>query len=182
MGRKSAENLISAIDKSRSAPFARVIYGLGIRHVGEHVARVLAGHFSSIDRLASASADELVGIQEIGPIVADSIHGYFREDHNRRFLGKLRDAGVRLTAEEGPQKKRIFEGLTFVFTGGLGTMTRDEVGEMVESMGGRASGSVSTKTDYVVAGKDPGSKLDKAKKLGIEIIDEGRFRRMCNLD
>ena len=182
MGRKSAENLISAIDKSRSAPFARVIYGLGIRHVGEHVARVLAGHFSNIDQLASASVDELVGIPEIGPIVADSIYGYFREDHNRRFLGKLRDAGVRLEAEEGPQKKRIFEGLTFVFTGGLDTMTRDEAGEMVESLGGRASGSVSARTDYVVAGKDPGSKLDKAKKLGIEIIDEEKFRRMCNLD
>ena len=182
MGEKSAENLVKAIDESRSAPFARVIYGLGIRHVGEHVAQVLAERFSSVDELAAASVDDLVEIQEIGPIVADSVCRYFRDGHNQRFLKKLRDAGVRMTAEKRRAKKNVFDGLTFVFTGGLGTMTRDEAKSLVTSMGGRASGSVSAKTDYVVGGKDAGSKLDKAKKLGVEIIDESEFRRMCDLE
>lgn len=182
MGDKSAANLVEAIDKSRSAPFARVIYGLGIRHVGEHVARVLAGRFAGIDEIAAASVEELTKIPEIGPVVAGSVHEYFRDGHNRLFLKKLADAGVRMKAEKRAAERKIFDGLTIVFTGGLDTMSRDEAKEIVVSLGGRAAGSVSAKTDYVVAGKEAGSKLDKAKKLGVKIIDEREFRRMCNLE
>jgi len=182
MGQKSAANLVEEIDKSRSAPLARVIYALGIRHVGEHVGQVLADHFAGIDDIAKASVEELQEIPEIGPVVGSSVHHYFRDEHNRRFLEKLRRAGVRMTAEKRAERKKIFEGLTFVFTGGLDTMTRDDAKELVVSLGGRAAGSVSAKTDYVVAGKEAGSKLDEARELGVKIIDEREFRRMCKLE
>jgi len=182
MGQKSAANLVEEIDKSRSAPLARVIYALGIRHVGEHVGRVLAEHFSSIDEIAETPLEKLQNTPGIGPVIGSSVHHYFRDEHNRRFLEKLRRAGVRMTAEKRAERKKIFEGLTFVFTGGLDTMTRDDAKGLVVSLGGRAAGSVSAKTDYVVAGKEAGSKLDEARELGVKIIDEREFRRMCKLE
>jgi len=182
MGEKSAANLVAEIEKSRSAPLARVIYALGIRHVGEHVGRVLAEHFSGIDEIAETPLEKLQNTPGIGPVIGSSVHQYFRDEHNRRFLDKLKKAGIRMTAEKHAEKKRILEGQTFVFTGGLDTMSRDEAKELVASLGGHAAGSVSAKTDYVVAGKDAGSKLDKAKGLGVKIIDEKEFRRICKLE
>jgi len=182
VGAKVAEKLFKTIQDSCNAPLGRVIYALGIKHVGEHVGRVLAEHFSGIDEIAETPLEKLQNTPGIGPVIGSSIHQYFRDEHNRRFLDKLKKAGIRMTAEKRAEKKRILEGQTFVFTGGLDTMSRDEAKELVASLGGHAAGSVSAKTDYVVAGKDAGSKLDKAKGLGVKIIDEKEFRRLCKLE
>ena len=182
MGEKSAANLVGEIEKSKNAPLERVIYGLGIRHVGEHVGRVLAEHFSSMDEIAETALEKLQNTPGIGPVIGSSAHEYFRNEQNRKFIGKLRKAGVRLSGEKRAPKKNTLEGLTFVFTGGLDTMSREEAKELVASLGAHAAGSVSAKTDYVVAGGDAGSKLDKAKELGVKIIDEKSFRRMCELE
>ncbi|MFH1550351.1 MAG: NAD-dependent DNA ligase LigA, partial [Planctomycetota bacterium] len=182
MADKSAGNLINAITGSKERPFARVIYGLGIKQVGEHVAQLLADGFESIDELASADVESLTQIEGIGPVVAESIHSYFRNERNLKFIGKLKMAGVRLSRGGAEKKGTRFAGMTFVFTGGLETMTRDEAKAAVKALGGKASGSVSGKTDYVVAGKGAGSKLAGAEKLGLKIIDEKEFRKMCELD
>jgi DNA ligase (NAD+) len=182
MADKSADNLLDAISKSKDRPFARAIYGLGILHVGEHVAQVLADNFEDVDELAKAGVESLTKIEGIGPIVAESIHGYFTNNANRAFIEKLKKAGVRLERGKVEKKGTKLAGLTFVFTGGLETMARDEAKMLVISLGGRTGSDVSAKTDYVVAGADAGSKLDKARKLGLKIIDEKEFRKMCGLD
>jgi len=182
MADKSAGNLINAITGSKERSFARVIYGLGIKQVGEHVAQLLADGFESIDELASADVESLTQIEGIGPVVAESIHSYFRNERNLKFIGKLKMAGVRLSREKAEKKGTRFAGTMFVFTGGLETMTRDEAKAAVKALGGKASGSVSGKTDYVVAGEGAGSKLAGAEKLGLKIIDEKEFRKMCELD
>lgn len=175
-GDKSIDNLLAAIEESKSRPLWRGLNALGIRHVGEHVAHVLADHFGSIDRLMSASKEELEAIHEVGPAVAQSVRDFFANDKNRDLISRLRESGVEFRAEvkeapaEGP-----FAGKSVVFTGGLEKMTRQEAQELVRRFGGTPSGSVSKKTDLVVTGKDPGSKYDKALKLGIEIITEDEF-------
>jgi DNA ligase (NAD+) len=182
MGEKSAANLVEQIEKSRNAPLARVLYALGIRHVGEHVGQVLADHFSSISEIAETPLEKLRNTPGIGPVIGSSVYEYFRNGQNRKFIEKLKKAGVRMSAEKRPAEKQILQGITFVFTGGLDTMTRDDAKQLVVSLGGHAAGSVSAKTDYVVAGKEAGSKLDMARQLGVKIIDEKEFRRMCNLE
>jgi DNA ligase (NAD+) len=179
MGEKSAQNLVSAIAASKTRPFERVLYALGIRHVGEHVARVLARRHASVDDIAAASEDELSQVREIGPKIAASIAAFFRQDGNRRIIQKLREAGVRLRREEaerpaGPD----LSGKTFVFTGSLSTMSRSEAQELVEKLGGKASSSVSNKTDFVVVGESPGSKADRARELGVTMLTEEEFRAM----
>jgi DNA ligase (NAD+) len=177
MGDKLAENLLDAIAASKRRPLSRFLYALGIRHVGEHLAKVLARQFGSLEALAKTGRDELLAIHEVGPQVADSVVNFFQSQRNREILNKLLEAGVSPKEEErragGP-----LSGKTFVFTGALTRFSRKEAQEMVERLGGRAAGSVSKKTDYVVAGEEAGSKLDKARELGVSVLSEEAFLEM----
>jgi DNA ligase (NAD+) len=174
IGAKSADNLLAQIEASKESGLARLIYGLGIRHVGERTASILAHHFGDIERLRAATREELSAIYEIGEVVASSIHEWFQQQRNRRLLRQLADAGVKMELQSTGDKPvpRIFEGKTFVLTGTLQTMKRDEAKAYIEARGGRVSGSVSKKTDFVVAGDEAGTKLEKARELKIKIIDE----------
>lgn len=174
MGSKSVDNLLAQIETSKNAGLARLIFGLGIRHVGERTAAILANHFGDLDKLALATTEELARIQEIGDIVGASIADWFDNPRNIRLIERLREAGVKTTAEQSnvSSSPKIFEGLTFVLTGTLPNMKREEARDLIESRGGRVMGSVSRKTNYLVAGDEAGSKLDKAKELGIKIISE----------
>jgi len=177
MADKSAEKVIDSIQGSKNRAFDRLIFALGIRNVGSHVATILASNYPSIENLVKAKKEELVKIREIGPIVAEAIENFFAEKHNIKLLDKLRKAGVNLKSKvsKGPQ---LLKGKTFVFTGSLEKMSRPDAEELVRSLGGTASSSVSKNTDYVVAGSEPGSKLDKAKKLGVKTITEQEFRKL----
>lgn len=175
----SADNLIRAIEGSRRIALERLIYALGIRNVGEHVAGILAGHFGSIDALAAAGEEELTQIREIGPEVAASIRGFFTGERGRRTIDELLGLGIVIEAPERTAKDSPLAGKTFVFTGTLETMTRDEAKRLVQSLGGRVSSSVSAKTDYVVAGSDPGSKHEKAVKLGVTVITEAELHALA---
>jgi len=173
---KSAQNLIDAIEKSKEIPLARFIYALGIRHVGEETANLLAARFGSIENLKKATLEELKEIPDIGDIVAESIYSWFHDKKNLEFIQKLLDAGVKILP---PKKiKTKLKGKTFVFTGALKSMTRDEASEKVRLLGGHVSSSVSRNTDYVVVGENPGSKYERAKKLGIKILTEEEFLKM----
>ncbi len=171
MGDKSAQNVLDEIAASRTLPLERVIYGLGIRFVGERTAQFLAEHFGSLDAIMKASADELQEINEVGPRIAESIVEFFSDEHNRQLVNDLRKAGLTLTGQK-KEKGTKLAGKTFVLTGTLSRSSRDEAKKMIEDVGGRVSGSVSKKTDYVVAGSDAGSKLDKARELGVTVIGE----------
>jgi len=175
---KAAENLRSAIERSKGRPLSRVIFALGIRHVGAHVAEVLADNFNSIDKLSRATFEDLVSVQEIGPKIAESIVDFFEEEKNLGVIERLKRAGVRMEQDTASPGSRSLEGLSFVFTGSLTLFKRNEAEGIVKSMGGKASSSVSKKTDYVVAGENPGSKYDKAKALGVKIITEDEFKRL----
>jgi DNA ligase (NAD+) len=171
MGDKSAQNILDEIENSKKLPLERVIYGLGIRMVGERTAQFLAEHFGSMEALESAGIEELQDVNEVGPRIAESIVEFFSIAANRKLLERLREARLKLT---GQKKKRgtKLAGKTFVLTGTLEHFTRDEAKKMIEDAGGKVTGSVSKKTDYVVAGADAGSKLDKAKELGVTVINE----------
>jgi DNA ligase (NAD+) len=173
---KSAANLVHSIARSKERDYPRLLFALGIRHVGEHLARVLAKAFPNIDALATASREVLESVHEIGPQVAESIVQYFSNERNRELIRRLREAGLRMEAEvkQAPSESP-FVGKTIVFTGALEHLTRDSAKEMVEKLGGRAASSVSAKTDLVVAGPGAGSKLAKAQELGVEIIGEAEF-------
>jgi DNA ligase (NAD+) len=177
MADKSASNVYAAIRKSRETTLARFIYALGIRNVGEVTAKDLARHFGNIDALMDAGVEQLQEAPDVGPIVAESIAGFFRERHNREVIEQLRAAGV--TWKEGPPARPAsdgpFAGKIVVLTGTLAAMSRDEAKEKIEALGGKVTGSVSKKTDYVVAGEEAGSKLDKARELGLQILDEKNF-------
>jgi DNA ligase (NAD+) len=171
MGEKSAENVLAEIEASKKLPLERVIYGLGIRMVGERTAQFLAEHFGSLDAIMKASAEELEEVNEVGPRIAESIVEFFSDEHNRKLVSDLRKAGLTFTGQK-KEKGTKLAGKTFVLTGTLTRRTRDEAKQMIEGAGGRVSGSVSKKTDYVVAGSDAGSKLDKARELGVNVIGE----------
>jgi DNA ligase (NAD+) len=171
VGEKSAQALLDEIERSKSAPLARVLYGLGIRFVGERTAQLLAAHFGSIDALMEATAAELEAVNEVGPRVAQAIAEFFAEPRNRALVERLRKEGLTFTAEKRVTTSTL-EGLTFVLTGTLPNLTREEAKEKIESAAGRVSGSVSKKTSYVVAGEEAGSKLDKANSLGVKVVDE----------
>ncbi len=179
---KSTLKLLEAIERSKERGLERLIFALGIRHVGEHLARVLARRFSSLDELAGASEEDLVAIEEIGPEVASSIRRFFSQKQNREVIHRLEEAGVRTWSAEAPSAEtgaaRALEGVTFVFTGALQSMTRSEAKRSVERLGARATSSVSAKTDYVVAGKEPGSKLDEAKSLEVKVLSEDEFKAL----
>jgi DNA ligase (NAD+) len=180
MGKKSAEKLIAQIERSKGKGLGRLLFGLGIRHVGERGAQMLAETFGSTDALISASVDALQAVPEVGPVVAGAVRAYFDEPRNRELLQRLRAVGVKMTGERTarPPSARPFAGQTFVLTGTLQGLTREEATEAITALGGKVSGSVSRKTTYVVAGEDPGSKLEKARELGVRTLDEASFRHL----
>ena len=174
---KSAQNILEEIENSKQLPLERVIYGLGIRFVGERTAQFLAEHFGSMEALASAGVEQLEDVNEVGPRIAESIAEFFSIAANRKLIERLRNAGLTL---KGARKERgtKLAGRTFVLTGTLQKYTRDEAKQLIEDAGGRVASSVSKKTDYVVAGTDAGSKLDKAKTLGVAVIDEKELEKL----
>lgn len=174
---KSAQNLIRSIERSRRVSLERFIYSLGILHVGEETARDLARQFGSIESLAHSSKEELLEVENIGEVVAESVHDWFRNSENRKLIKKL-EARVQIERPQKSQKSQKLDGLTFVFTGELEKMSRGEAEDSVRSHGGKISSSVSKKTSYVVAGANPGSKYDKAKKLSVKIITESEFSKL----
>jgi DNA ligase (NAD+) len=177
MGDKSAQNILDEIESSKKLPLERVIYGLGIRMVGERTAQFLAEHFGSMEALESAGVEELQDVSEVGPRIAESIVEFFSIAANRKLVGRLREAGLTLTGQKKRRGTKL-AGKTFVLTGTLAHFTRDEAKKMIEDAGGKVTGSVSKKTDYVVAGADAGSKLDKAKELGVGVIDEKEMEKI----
>ena len=178
-GDKSAENILGEIKNSKDLPLERVIYGLGIRMVGERTAQFLAEHFGSMETLANAGVEELENVGEVGPKIAESIAEFFSIRANQELLKRLKKAELKLTSEKKERGTKL-AGKTFVLTGTLAKYTRDEAKKMIEDAGGKVSGSVSKKTDYVVAGSDAGSKLDKAKELGVPVIDEKEMERLAS--
>jgi DNA ligase (NAD+) len=180
MGAKSADNLLQQIETSKESGLARLIYGLGIRHVGERTATILANRYGDIEALSAATQEELANIHEIGEVVASSVYAWFQSSRNRKLIEHLAKAGVNMkTANAGAeQAPRVFEGKTFVLTGTLPTLKRDDAKAYIEARGGRVSGSVSKKTDFVVAGEDAGSKLAKAEELKISILDENQLLKL----
>jgi DNA ligase (NAD+) len=178
---KSAQNLLDSLEKARHTTLARFIYALGIRHVGESTAKDLAKHFGSLSPIMDAPVEELLEVNDVGPVVAESIHQFFAEDHNRTVIEQLRAPG-KVTWAEGPPAPKapqgVLAGKTVVLTGTLPTMGRDEAKEMLEAAGAKVAGSVSKKTDYVVAGAEAGSKLAKAEELGIPVLDEDGMRKL----
>ena len=171
-----ATALLAGIEKSRQRELRRLLFALGIRHVGDRAAALLARHFGNLDRLAEASVEQIDDIYEIGPTVAQSVHDWFHTPSNQQLLARLKEAGVWPQEEAHAERSDTFAGKQFVLTGTLETMTRDEAKAAIEARGGRVTSSVSKKTTYVVAGRDPGSKLDKAKELGVGHVDEEGFR------
>ncbi len=179
MADKSAGNLVQALEKSKDTTLARFLYALGVRHVGESTAKALARHFGSLDRILQASNEELLEVEDIGPVVAQSIRTFFDQDHNREVVQALRAAGVRWPEHEAAERvPKALAGKTFVLTGTLPTLTREEATELLEAAGAKVAGSVSRKTDYVVAGDEAGSKLEKARALGVAVLDEAGLRAL----
>ena len=171
IGDKSADSLLDQIKRSKKAPLNRVLLGLGIRHVGERTAQALADEFGNMDALIAASEDDLTEVSDIGPKVAAAIHDFFANKTNLALVERLRDAGLNFKAQKR-LRATTFDGVTFVLTGTLPTLTRDQAKEKIEAAGGKVTGSVSKNTDYVVAGQEAGSKLEKAQQLGVKILDE----------
>ncbi len=178
MGEKSAENFINSVEASKEMGLARVIYALGIRHIGEVASSELASKFSTVDALFTTTEEEIKEIGDFGDVMAKSVIEFFKKDETRYIIERLKNAGVK-TSEEVKELSNEFEGLTFVLTGTLENMTRDEASEMIKARGGKVSSSVSSKTDYVLAGESAGSKLTKAQNLGVKIIDKEQFLEMC---
>jgi DNA ligase (NAD+) len=173
MADKSAQNVLAALEKSKHTTLPRFLFGLGIRHVGEATAKDLARHFGKLDAIMEASEEQLLEVPDVGPVVAQSIHLFFQQPHNREVVEQLRACGV--TWEEGEPAARApkpLAGKTVVLTGTLPTLTRDEAKDMLETAGAKVAGSVSKKTDYVIAGAEAGSKLDKARELDVTVLDE----------
>ena len=179
MGSKSAENIVRAIQDSKQITLNRFIYALGIRHVGEHVAGILANALKSLDKLMCVTPDELEAIDGVGPVVAESIVEFFKKDENQKIVNKIIDSGVQILRDNA-DKQGTLAGKVFVLTGTLETLTRDEARKIIEDAGGKVTGSVSRNTDYLVAGASPGSKLKRAEELGVDIIDEETLKKMMS--
>ena len=177
MGQKSADNLIAAIQQAKQPLLGRLIFSLGIRHVGETTARDLALHFGSIEKIMSASQDDLLAVPDVGPVVAGSIARFFAETHNQEIVIALQAQGVTPRAEVAARSAGL-SGKTFVLTGTLPVWTREEASSLIAAAGGKVTGSVSRKTSFVVAGEDAGSKLEKAIELGVTVLDEAALREL----
>jgi len=192
MGDKSAENILAAIEKSKQIEFNAFLYALGIRHVGEYIAKLLAGKFNSVEHLISAGLDELDKALRKGEtsakkegenfVVSENVCRFFENIQNRKLVQRLIDSGVSISYSrtDNIQANKELSGKTFVLTGSMKSLTRQESRALIEKAGGRVTGSVSSKTDYVVVGADPGSKLDKAQNLGINILDEQSFKELMS--
>jgi DNA ligase (NAD+) len=183
MAEKSAQNIVDALEKSKKTTLARFLYGLGIRQVGETTAKDLARHFGSIDKLMTASVEELLEVKDVGPIVAASIHTFFAQEHNVEVVRQLQAAGLHWEEGDGAnanQGPRPLLGKTLVLTGTFPNLSRDEAKDLIEAAGGKVSGSVSKKTHYVIAGEEAGSKLDKARDLGVPVLDEAGLQDLLN--
>jgi DNA ligase (NAD+) len=176
---KRADKVLAAIEQSKERPFARVLFALGIRHVGSVTAQALVEQYPSMDALLAAGAEDLAEVPGIGPVVAEAVEQFLGDEHNRETVEKLRAAGVRLVEERPQREQGPLTGSTFVLTGKLPTLTRGQAQDLIESAGGKVSSSVSRATGYVVAGEDPGSKLDKAKALGVAVIDEAALLELA---
>ena len=181
MAEKSASNVLAAIKSSKRRGLARLLSGLGIRFVGSQNAAILAGDFGTMDALAAATEEQLLASEGIGPEIAASVALFFAQEPNRAMIARLKSAGVDLTAPLRPREPvGVLAGKTLVLTGTLPTLTRDEASELIVAAGGKVSGAVSKKTDYVVAGEDAGTKLAKAEQLGINVLDEDGLRDLLN--
>jgi len=178
MGPKSSQNLLDEIEKSKNQDLASLVFALGIRHVGERLARTLAGHFRTLDALAGASAEKLTEVEDVGPKVAESIVFFFRQPENTALIRKLKEAGLNFESRADRRGAQLLAGKTFVLTGTLAGLERDKAKETIESLGGKVTSSVSSKTDYLVIGESPGSKLDKARKLNIATLNEQEFMKL----
>jgi DNA ligase (NAD+) len=185
MAEKSVDNLLNAIKTSKKKSLANSIYGLGIRYVGVHTSEVITRYYSTLDKFIKASLEELIEINEVGPKIAESIILFFKEKENLAIIERLRRAGLNFSQEEEKARKekvvQILAGKQFVLTGTLKDFTRTQSKEIISELGGRVTGSVSKKTDYVVAGEDPGSKYQKAQKLGVTIINEEEFKKITGI-
>ena len=179
IGEKTADNLLAQIENSKTAPLNRLLLGLGIRHVGDRTAQTLAEHFGNIDDIIAADIQTLTAINDIGPKVATTIHDFFQNERNMAMVQRFKNLGLTMQADKRITTSTL-AGLTFVLTGTLPTLTREAAKELIESAGGRVSGTVSKKTHYLVAGEDSGSKLDKARSLGVAILDEPSLRALLN--
>lgn len=178
MGPKSSQNLLDEIEKSKQRNVDRLIFALGIRHVGERTAQTLASHFKGLDNLARAAYEDLIQVEDVGPKVAESIVFFFKQPENADLMNKLKEADLNFTSKEEKGVEKPLAGLTFVLTGKFTTLTREEAAETIEKKGGKVSSSVSSKTNYVVVGESPGSKLNRAQSLGIPAIDEKEFLKL----
>ncbi len=178
MAEKSAQNVLAAIEKSKQATLPRFIYALGIRNVGEATAKDLAQHFGNLDALMAADVEALMQVNDVGPIVAEAAYQFFQESHNREVIAAMRALGVHWADIAKTTTSATFAGKTFVLTGTLPTLKRDQAQAMIEAVGGKVSGSVSAKTSYVVAGAEAGSKLEKAQQLNIPVLDESALLAM----
>jgi DNA ligase (NAD+) len=177
-GEKSADNLLAELEKSKERTLGHLLFALGIRFVGARVGRILADHFGDLDPLLAASSEELEEIPEVGPKVAESVLRFFGDEHNQRRLATLREAGITTTQPQAEVVESPLAGKTVVLTGTLVEMTRDDAKRQLEALGARVSGSVSRKTDLVIAGEKAGSKLRKAQELGVDVIDEAGLREL----
>jgi DNA ligase (NAD+) len=181
MADKSAANLLAALEKSKSATLPRFLYALGIRHVGEATAKDLARHFGSLDRVMAASVEQLLEVNDVGPVVAQSIRTFFDQPHNVEVVEQLRAAGIRWPEHDGAARDhapRPLAGKTLVLTGTLPTLARDAAKALIEAAGGKVAGSVSKRTHFVIVGAEAGSKLDKARELGVTVLDEEGLRAL----
>jgi DNA ligase (NAD+) len=177
MGEKSAQNLLKALDKSRETTLGRFLYALGIRDVGEATAQALAQHFRFLDALMGADEEELQSVQDVGPVVAEHVHAFFQEEHNRKVIRSLLDKGIHWPTPPAPPRKDELPlaGKTIVITGTLSTMTREEAKERLIALGAKVVGSVSKNTDYVIIGENPGSKAQRAAELGVASLSEANL-------
>jgi len=183
MAEKSAANIVQALQDSKQTTLARFLYALGIRQVGETTAKDLARHFGSLDALIGADTDALLQVEDVGPVVARSIHGFFAQTHNREVIQQLRAAGIHWAEGRGAvedQAPQTLAGQTLVLTGSLPSLSREEAKALIEAAGGKVAGSVSKKTHFLVAGAEAGSKLDKARELGVAVLDEAALRALLS--
>lgn len=179
MGEKSADNLITAIENSKSNDLSKLLFAFGIRHIGQKAAKILSQHFGSLDAILQATEEELTEIRDIGGTMAQSIVQWREQEQSRHLISRLRELGVNFAGEQAVAGE-LFAGKTIVLTGKLTLFTRKQASEIIESLGGRASGSVSKKTDFVIAGENAGSKLKKANELGIPVYTEAEFQALLN--